>query len=342
MWPSRPIASPIVSLGGFSPSQQGAGARLDPYPQVGSASPGRFGEQIQGIAPDARVAGACGSFDQLGQRPPRDIHVLVLAGLPSRGQCLLVTAQAVVQDCGHPVRDCHRDSLAPGCGLLDDGLDQRDGLGFPAPECSQHGSGDGRETRPVASQTAPASAISKAAAAKSPLHTVLHSHTVQKERELVERAEVTGELNLPDGHAPALVVPESFIRHRGDKAPPEYFFLGDVWAGKGARGPPQRRCSGGRSIGDQQRKTVQHQIDQTRRMRWRGEDPGGAGDLKQVADPARYPAKNAACHASTYVSRARSRLSGSSRLAAFRTAGASLPRPEANAILPCSKSARAA
>ena len=111
----------------------------------------------------------------------------------------------------------------------------------------------------------------------------LDSHTVQKERELVERADVTGELNLPDGQAPARVVPESFVRHRGDKAPPEYLFLGDVWAGKGARGPPQQRCSDGRSVGAQQRKTVQHQVDQTRRVRWRGEGPGGAGDLKQVA-----------------------------------------------------------
>ena len=111
----------------------------------------------------------------------------------------------------------------------------------------------------------------------------LDSHTVQKERELVERADVTGELNLPDGQAPALVVPESFVRHRGDKAPPECLFLGDAWAGKGARGPPQQRCSGCRSVGDQQRKTVQHQVDQTRRVRWRGKGPGGAGDLKQVA-----------------------------------------------------------
>ena len=111
----------------------------------------------------------------------------------------------------------------------------------------------------------------------------LDSHTVQKERELVERADVTGELNLPDGQAPARVVPESFVRHRGDKAPPEYLFLGDAWAGKGARGPPQQRCSDGRSVGAQQRKTVQHQVDQTRRVRWRGEGPGGAGDLKQVA-----------------------------------------------------------
>ena len=111
----------------------------------------------------------------------------------------------------------------------------------------------------------------------------LDSHTVQKERELVERADVTGELNLPDGQAPALVVPESFVRHRGDKAPPECLFLGDAWAGKGTRGPPQQRCSGCRSVGDQQRKTVQHQVDQTRRVRWRGKGPGGAGDLKQVA-----------------------------------------------------------
>src|SRR4029077_389682 len=65
--PVDPLA--IMLLSGFVPAQQGAGARLDPQPQVGSAGPGLFGEQIQGVAGDARVAGACGGLDQLGQRP---------------------------------------------------------------------------------------------------------------------------------------------------------------------------------------------------------------------------------------------------------------------------------
>ena len=137
-------------------------------------------------------------------------------------------------------------------------------------------SGDGREARPgrLADRTGFGDQQSGSRKVTTPHGP--HSHTVQKERELVERAEVTGELNLPDGHAPALVVPQSFVRNRGDKAPPEYFFLGDVWAGKGARGLPQRRCGGGGPVGDQQRKAVQYQIDQTRRVRRRGEEPGGA------------------------------------------------------------------
>src|SRR5260221_11699889 len=104
----------------------------------------------------------------------------------------------------------------------------------------------------------------------------LYRHPVQKERELVERAYITGDLNLPDGDAPALVVPESFVRRGGDEAPPKYLVLGDRWAGAGGRGLSQHRRGGGRPVDDQQRKSIQHQIDQTRRGRKRGGGPGGA------------------------------------------------------------------
>ena len=65
--------------------------------------------------------------------------MLVLAGLPGRRQGLLIAAQADAEDSGRPVRPCHRASLPPGCGLLEGGLDQRGGLGLPAPERGQHG-----------------------------------------------------------------------------------------------------------------------------------------------------------------------------------------------------------
>src|SRR5262249_24416479 len=84
----------------------------------------------------------------------------------------------------------------------------------------------------------------------------LHGHPVQKERELVERADVAGELYLPDRDAPALVVPQSFVRHGGDEAPPKYLVLGDPWTGIGARGLPQHRRGGGWPVDDQQRKTI--------------------------------------------------------------------------------------
>ena len=62
--------------------------------------------------------------------------MVVLAGLPGRRQRLLVAAQAVAEDRGRPVRPRHRASLPSGCGLLEGGLDQRGGLGFPAPEAA--------------------------------------------------------------------------------------------------------------------------------------------------------------------------------------------------------------
>src|SRR5260221_14605806 len=106
----------------------------------------------------------------------------------------------------------------------------------------------------------------------------LYRHPVQKERELVERAYITGELNLPDGDAPALVVPESFVRHGGDEAPPKYLVLGDRWAGAGGRGLSQHRRGGGRPVDDEQRKSIQHQIDQTRRGGRGGGGPGRRGN----------------------------------------------------------------
>jgi len=53
-----------------------------------------------------------GGLDQLGQRPHRDMQRGgVFAGLAGRGQRLLVTAEAVVEDGGRPVRAGYRDSL---------------------------------------------------------------------------------------------------------------------------------------------------------------------------------------------------------------------------------------
>jgi hypothetical protein len=65
--------------------------RASSFPQVGSADPYRFGQQIQGIAGGVRVPGTHG-LDQFGPRSRREICVPVLSGLPGR-QRLLVAAR---------------------------------------------------------------------------------------------------------------------------------------------------------------------------------------------------------------------------------------------------------
>src|SRR5215475_9614580 len=212
----------VVRFGGVSLAEQRAGARLDSQPVLGSSGPCRFRQPVEGIADDARVSGACGGLDQLGQRPHGDIYELVLASISGRIQCLLVTAQTVVEDCGHPVRECHRESLASGCGLLDGGLDQRDGLRFLALERGQNHGGDGRETGTgrVGYCTGFSDQRSGSREVATPYD--LYSYIVQKDRELVERAHVTDDLNLPDAHAPALVVvPESSVCYCINPGPPE-------------------------------------------------------------------------------------------------------------------------
>jgi hypothetical protein len=67
----------------------------------------------------------------------------VLGGLAGRVPCLLVPAQAVVEDGGHPARDDQHETLASGFGRLDRGVDQRDGLGLPAPQASELKGGEG-------------------------------------------------------------------------------------------------------------------------------------------------------------------------------------------------------
>jgi hypothetical protein len=118
----------------------------------------------------------------------------------------------------------------------------------------------------------------------------VHSHAAQQERKkLAECAGLTGELDLPYGHTPATEVPQNVVRSSGHPAPSEYVFWGDVWAGKDTRGLPQRRCGGGRAVGDQQREAIQQQVGRARRVRRRGQGPGCAGDIHQITSVRQLP-----------------------------------------------------
>jgi hypothetical protein len=59
-----------------------------------------------------------------------------------------VTAEAVVQDRGDPVRVSHRGSLSSGFGCGDAGLSQRDDLGLVAAQCAEEHRCVGRDAAP--------------------------------------------------------------------------------------------------------------------------------------------------------------------------------------------------
>jgi hypothetical protein len=81
--PVDPFA--VAALGNFALAEQRAAARLDSQPEVGSTGPGEVRQPCECIASNACIAAACGGFDQLGQRPHRDIETgCVLAGLLGR------------------------------------------------------------------------------------------------------------------------------------------------------------------------------------------------------------------------------------------------------------------
>ena len=215
--------------------------------------------------------------------------MLVLAGLPGRRHGLLIAAQAVAEDRRRPVRSRHRGSLPSGCGPVEGGLDQRGGLGFPAPERGQHGGRIGHEVRPGHRTDRIDLRDQRGAAPEVTTPPGVHGHPGQQDRKLVKGAGLTGELNLPCGQVPVVVVPQNVARHRGQPAPPERIVCGDVCAGKGASCLPQHRGGGGRPVGDQQRQAVQQQVARPRRVRRRGQGPGGAGDLQQIVGARQMP-----------------------------------------------------
>ncbi len=128
----------------------------------------------------------------------------VLAGLQGRPPCLVVAAEAVKEDRGRPARVRHRDSLSPGAGLIDGGLDQRGGFGFPAsqtrkqqgavrrdasPGCFRHRLRLRRHGRGRCEVTTPRGGC---------------AHRGQIDRQPVKRAGLADDLDLPcDNRAPA-------------------------------------------------------------------------------------------------------------------------------------------
>ena len=127
----------VEALGGAAVAEQRTRAGLDPQPEVGASGLRRFGQPRHRPGREAGVSAAHSGFDQLGQGPQRDVHSCVLAGLRGRGQCLLILAQAVVQNRGDPIRVAHGQALPASRRPGDRGLDQRDGFGLTAAQAGE-------------------------------------------------------------------------------------------------------------------------------------------------------------------------------------------------------------
>jgi hypothetical protein len=125
----------IERLGGFPVAEQRLRAGLDAERPVGATGPGCLRKLAEGIDSELRLAAPNGGLDQLDPAiiaPPR--WVSVLAGPLRRGERVLVTAQTVTEHSRHPVNECQPLSLAPTHDLPRGGLDELEGLGFPALE----------------------------------------------------------------------------------------------------------------------------------------------------------------------------------------------------------------
>ena len=150
---------------------------------------------------------------------------------------------------------------------------------------------------PVAARTASASAIRAETAVRSPVHAVAGAQGGQVDRELVERADVTSELDLPQQHrAPRYVVPQGAGGRLRQPAPPEFLFGGDAVAGKEVSDLAQGRCRGGGSVRDQHGEGMKDQGGLC--GEWTAHRPLAARETSvRSPAPAKRPANSAAIHA---------------------------------------------
>ena len=115
----------VKALGGLVAAEQRPRAGLDTECPVGATCSSLVRESLQGFGGSLGLAIADGGLDQFHQ-PPRRVQQLkrVCAGLLRRGQRLLVSAEAVVEQRARPVDDGRSCSLAAGHHLVHAGVDQ--------------------------------------------------------------------------------------------------------------------------------------------------------------------------------------------------------------------------
>ena len=132
----------------------------------------------------------------------------------------VVTAEAVMQDGGRPVRVGHRDSLSASLGLGDGRLDQRRGLGEAASQRREHHRGQPGGARPGRRADRVGLGDQGRGGREVTAGRDGRAQGVQHDRQLVEHAGRTGEPDLPDEQrAPGVVVPQRAGGRLGQPAP---------------------------------------------------------------------------------------------------------------------------
>ena len=126
---------PVEGLGALALAAQCPRAGLDAERPVAAASPGGRREPIESVGRELGYPATGRRLDELGYRPVGEqIRGRVLTRLLRRGQRLLIAAKAVAQHRGRPANEAQPAAFTAALRVFRGGLDQLQGLGFPAPQ----------------------------------------------------------------------------------------------------------------------------------------------------------------------------------------------------------------
>ena len=198
----------VVPLGRLALAEQAASPRLDPQHPVGRGHPGTFGQPFQDGREELHIAGPGCRLGQLGHDMGSVPHRFAFECTPRRVVCGSGLPEAVVQDRARIV--CPADQGGRGvCSRLPgDGLDQLRRLPFLAPPGREHHHGvrDGRISCRLRDQVIFFDEPRRRGQLSG--ENVRSGQVIERERQVHERAGVTGELDLASGQgAPGLEIP---------------------------------------------------------------------------------------------------------------------------------------
>jgi len=191
------------------------------------------------------------------------------------------------------VRKADRVPLAPGGACGDSGLDQRDSLGLVTGQAREPQGAEGRIANP--SRFRDHIGLGDEAGRRAEISTPDdgRGRGAQVDRQLVQRARVTGESSLPDSKSvPAILIPQHDGGRLGQPAPAQAVFRETVVARERASRLAQRRRRGSRAVGYQPRQPVEQLIAQPGRTGRRRQRQDGTGNLGQVTGASQVPGEH--------------------------------------------------
>ena len=290
--PAEPVNRLLIeTFGRFALAEQRPAARLDAEGEIVAAGLRRLVKPPERGGRHVGVPGAGGGLDQLGHHQDGDEHLGVPGGLFGRRQRVGVASEAVVQDRGRPVRPCRRAALSPRLRPRQGGLDQRGHLRLVAAQRTEEHGGDERDAaRPgrLADRIALRDQGNGRREVTPPR--IVDGERDQVDRQLVERADAPGQLDLPEqDRALAILVPERDGGPLGHRAELEPVVGGDVSLAKALTAC---RSAGAAAAGPSVTSRAKPSSSRSRGrcgLFRRGEGLGGAGDLQHVAGARQAP-----------------------------------------------------